>query len=111
MKGRLTLSAVARGDRTAAIARIEEAISACGWLVAARPFSGLYFMFQAELETARLGDFAQRLRAAGVMLDEVSAALLEAAEQAADTPRNVSLGVTFPEGDPNLRHVIPEVPG
>ncbi|WP_257459575.1 hypothetical protein [Archangium lipolyticum] len=112
--GPLTLSAIARGERAAAISRIEAAISSCGWLLEARAFSGLYMSFQLELERPRLGDFAQRMREAGAPLDAPSVAALEAA--ASDTSERggsvaAVLGITFPDGIPDQRQVIPSVPG
>ncbi|AKJ03796.1 hypothetical protein ATI61_11645 [Archangium gephyra] len=109
----LTLSAIARGERAAAISRIESAISSCGWLVEARAFSGLYMSFQVELERPRLGGFAQRMRDAGAPLDAPSEAALAA--EASVTPAEgavpAALGVTFPDGNPDQRQVIPPVPG
>ncbi|HYO64973.1 MAG TPA: hypothetical protein VEU33_02720 [Archangium sp.] len=109
----LTLSAIARGERAAAISRIESAISSCGWLVEARAFSGLYMSFQLELERPRLGEFAQRMRDAGAPLDAPSEAALAA--EASVTPGEgavpAALGVTFPDGNPDQRQVIPSVPG
>jgi hypothetical protein len=110
----LTLSAIARGERAAAISRIESAISSCGWLVEARAFSGLYMSFQLELERPRLGEFAQRMRDAGAPLDAPSEAAL-AAEATVSPEREgavpAALGVTFPDGNPDQRQVIPSVPG
>ena len=110
----LTLSAIARGERAAAISRIEAAISSCGWLLEARAFSGLYMSFQVELERPRLGAFAQRMREAGAPLDAASEAAL-AAEVTATAEREgavaAALGVTFPDGNPDQRQVIPSVPG
>ncbi|WP_375769202.1 hypothetical protein NR798_47295 [Archangium gephyra] len=108
----LTLSAIARGARAAAISRIEAAISRCGWLVEARAFSGLYMSFQVELERPRLGEFAGRMREAGAPLDAASEAALAAeATEAREGAVAAALGVTFPDGNPDQRQVIPSVPG
>ncbi|OJH37008.1 hypothetical protein [Cystobacter ferrugineus] len=112
MSKSLTLSAIARGERTAAISRIETAISRCGWLVEARAFSGLYMSFQLELERPRLGDFVQHMREAGAPLDAPSeAALAAAALSGGEGSVAAALGVTFPDGNPNQRQVVPCVPG
>ncbi|WNG46015.1 hypothetical protein F0U60_19275 [Archangium minus] len=114
MNGPLMLSAIVRGDRNEAISRIEAAISACGWLVEARAFSGLYMSFQLELERPRMSDFARRMREAGAALDDPSEAALAAAATDTSTREGAvaaALGVTFPDGNPDQRQVIPRVPG
>lgn len=110
----LTLSAIARGARAEAISRIEAAISSCGWLLEARAFSGLYMSFQLELERPRLGEFEQRMREAGAPLDAPSEAALAAEANVTAGGEGAvaaALGVTFPDGNPDQRQVIPSVPG
>jgi hypothetical protein len=106
------LEAFASGDRDAAIASIRDAVGAAGWLLDARPFSGLVMCFQLELRAESAAAFLANLRAAEVRLSAASEQELRAGAAAAsggDVP--IVLAVRFRAGDPDLRHEVPSVPG
>jgi hypothetical protein len=110
--GVLRLSAVTRGERSEATARVSDAIGEAGaWITDVHFFSGIQTTFAFEITADRLAALEAALLRAKVSLDRLSRERLAGA--AADTPEEVqgTLAVTFAEGDPDLKHEVPTVPG
>lgn len=115
----LRLAAIAGGARSAATDRVNDAFSEAGvWITDVHFFSGLQTVFCFEASPARLPSLQGALQRAGISLDEASLAALAAASQgelAAASPEADevpgTLAVTFVQGDPDLRHEVPSVPG
>lgn len=119
----LRLAAIAGGARSAATDRVNDAFSEAGvWITDVHFFSGLQTVFCFEASPARLPSLQGALQRAGISLDEASLAAVAAASPdesglalAAASPEADevpgTLAVTFVQGDPDLRHEVPSVPG
>jgi hypothetical protein len=111
MRSPLLLSAVVVGSRDAATTRIRDAFSAANaWITDVRFFSGVSTAFTFEAAREDLPRLGGALEAAGLAFDAASRrALLDAA--GGDGEARGMLNVAFADGDPNLRHDVPKVPG
>jgi hypothetical protein len=101
-----------RGDRVAATARVRDVFGEAGaWITDVHFFSGVQTAFAFEVAADHLAALEAALNRAGVSLDETSRERLAAAVEGATGEVEGTLAVTFAEGDPDLRHEVPAVPG
>lgn len=109
------LSARTHEPRDVAIRNLIDAVTEIGNVLETRTFSGLLLVLELEFPRGMLDAFAERLHAIKVPLEEPSVAALQALETRTDgvldEDVDVVLDVTFVDGDPNLRDVVPSVPG
>lgn len=107
----LRLHVIARGSREVATARVRDAFQEAGaFITDVHFFSGVQTVLQFEVDGARVAALHRALVAAGVELDADGAAALERA-RGADGELQGTIAVTFADGDPDLTHEIPSVPG
>lgn len=105
------LSAVTRTDRHEAISAIDDAVSSAdGWMVGHTLFSNISAAFRVALPGNRLAAFGDKLSAAGIRLDQASLDIVAEPEDS-DKEIGVALSVTFIHNEPDLKHVIPAIPG
>ncbi len=111
----LFLLGITRHERHRVIAEIGEAISAAGgWIVDHTSFSNIAIAIRFSLPPRGLDEWRRRIEASGVRLDEASLAHLRQAFEDAlenDEEMSASLNVTFIHDEPDLRQVVPAVPG
>ena len=111
----LALVSVTKGERYRVTAAVSAAISdAGGWIVDHTQFSNIAITIRFALPPRGLDDLRRQIAAAGVRLDSSSLASLEAmaGEPLADGEEiAVSLNVTFIHNEPDLRQVVPAIPG
>lgn len=107
------LSARTHEPRDAAIRNLIDAIGEIGNVLDARTFTGLLLVLKLEFPREKLEAFAERLHAINVPLEEPSVEALHDLEARGEAAEDVDLvlDVTFVDGDPNLRDVVPSVPG
>lgn len=107
----LQLRAIARGSREAATARVRDAFQDAGaFITDVHFFSGVQTVLQFEVDAERVAALHRALEGAGVELDASGAAALERARFATGELQG-TIAVTFADGDPDLTHEIPSVPG
>ena len=116
---RLALAGVSKSERHGVVAGVSDAISAAGgWIVDHTQFSNIAIALRFALPPGGLDELRRRIAAAGVRLDAASLASLQAM---AGTPATggegvgeeiaASINITFLHGEPDLRQVVPAVPG
>ncbi|XXF78027.1 hypothetical protein P2318_34020 [Myxococcaceae bacterium GXIMD 01537] len=111
------LQGYTREDRNEMVRRAEDAISSAGgWLVDANFASNKSAVLRFEVPQGGAEALRAALLATGLKLDEASLATLESlsgAAREAQTPRDVggTLALFFVHDEPDLRRVIPAVPG
>lgn len=112
----LSLAGMTTADRHRVTAEIGDAVSGTGgWIMNHTLSSNIALAIRCSIPSHRLGDFRDRVIAAGVKLDDASLAGLQAligkpgAAAAADI--STTLNVTFIHDEPDLRRIIPAVPG
>ena|GEM_PF-2951160 len=109
--GLLLLRGLVRGEPNAAMVAIDDAFGAVRVSITdVRFFSGLQVTLSFEGPSEAVEPLLAGLTNAGVELDEPSR---RGAEEASQLERPVAgmLVVVFLQGDPNLRHEVPAVPG
>lgn len=106
---------VARAGRHQVTADVSDAISGTGgWIINHALFSNISIAIQFSLPSQGLGEFQDRVAAAGVRLDADSMDKMQAAARKyAAKPMDItaSLNITFKHDEPDLRREIPAVPG
>lgn len=108
----LQLTCVVHGARHEATDRVRDAFSAAGaFITDVSFFSGLQTVFRFEVAGDRLAVLAAAFEQHGLVLDRASRESIDGA--LVDTNGEIvgSLAVLFAEGDPDLKHEIPSVPG
>ena len=109
--GLLVLQGIAKGEPNETMNAIDDAFGeARASILDVHFFSGVHVSFAFEVhgsDVATLGDALARAR---VVLDEDSLGALQEAKEL-DRAIQGTLAVTFAQGDPNVRHEIPKVPG
>ncbi len=107
----LQLSGVMHGDRFAATARVRDAFRDAGaWITDARLFSGMQTVLTFEVAAHRLGALERELTRACLVLDAASRAAIAGAPSEGGELAG-TLVVVFADGDPDVKHEIPDVPG
>lgn len=109
--GLLLLRGLVRGEPNAAMVAIDDVFGAVRVSITdVRFFSGLQATLSFEGPSEAMQPLLAGLTSAGVELDEPSRL---GAEEASQLERPVAgmLVVVFLQGDPNLRHDVPAVPG
>lgn len=108
----LRLVAFADGERHAVTSRVRAAFTEAGsWITDVHFFSGLQTVIALEVAPARVSALVAALERAGLEFDDESRAAVAWAAQAPEESLEGTLVVIFREGDPNLRHPVPAVPG
>ncbi|GEO80613.1 hypothetical protein [Pararhodospirillum oryzae] len=111
----LMLSGITRKDRHAVIAEISDRISAAGgWIVHHELYSNLAVMIRFALEPTGLKTWRDSMVETALGLDDDSLRALDqamAAPAPAGAEITVSLTMTFIHNEPDLRQIIPAVPG
>jgi len=111
----LMISGVTKADRHQVTADVNDAISAAGgWVVNHMLFSNIAITIQFSLPSQRFDEFRDQVIAASVKLDDDSLAKIRAViEKHVPWPVDVTaaLNITFVHNEPDLRQVIPAVPG
>ncbi|MCA9608262.1 MAG: hypothetical protein KC619_21785 [Myxococcales bacterium] len=111
-RGHLRLTALTRGDRVEATARVRDAfIEAGAFITDAHLFGGMQTTLGFEVEAHHLADLERALADAGVRLDADSVAQLHEAAAHARGELEGTLALVFVRGDPDIRHEVPSVPG
>lgn len=107
----LQWNAVATGNRLETAARARQALAAAGaWILDHHTFSNLSLSIAFEISPAALPRLMDELDAAGISLTRSSRAQL--AEPDPETGlAPASLQITFIHDEPDLRDVVPAVPG
>lgn len=105
----LRLEAYAKGDRHQVLQAAADAITSSGaWLVDSHLFSGVAATLVFETAGRDIGRLLNALREAGLSLPDPIA--VDAADAAKESVTG-TLRVTFLDGDPTVRRVVPSVPG
>jgi len=109
----LRLAAVAEGDRSAATARVRDAFSAAdAWITDVHFFfSGVQIVFVFETASDRIEPLRAALADGAITLNDASLAALEGARTSAGGEVTGTLAVTFADGELDLEHEVPRVPG
>jgi hypothetical protein len=109
--GFLRLTAVVRGDRDAVTARVRDAFSEAGaWITDVHFFSGAHTVLAFDVAAEGVRALEAALAGAGVELDAQSRALLFAPPRA-EGDVSGSLALIFAQGDLDVSHDVPAVPG
>lgn len=108
----IRLVTVAAGDRHAATARIRDAFNESGaWITDVHFFSGVQTAFAFEVAVERLDALVGALAARGMTVDAAGAASIREAIAEASGDLGGTLVVMFVDGDPDLAHDVPAIPG
>ncbi len=107
----LQWNAVATGNRLETAARARQALAAAGaWILDHHTFSNLSLSISFEIRPAALPRLMADLDAAGISLTRSSRA--QPAEPDPETGlAPASLQITFIHDEPDLRDIVPAVPG
>lgn len=110
------LNASTRTDRHESMALIRETFAEhSGWILDVHLFSNISVNFNFEIELSHLFDVVGALEERGVKFNRRSHAFLDEQKgqlEGQDIPNSMgTLQVTFIHNDPDLRQVIPAVPG
>ena len=111
MKAPVQVKGITHGGRDEMTMRIRDAFSAAGaWITDVHFFSGVCTVFTFEVACADARALVAALAATGLVLDDAGRVALDGA---AGVEGDVAgtLAVTFAEGDPDLTHEVPSVPG
>ena len=108
----LRLAAVAEGDRGAATARVRDAFSAAdAWITDVHFFSGVQTVFVFETASDRIERLRDALADGAITLNDASLEALEGARTPARGEVTGTLAVTFMDGELDLAHEVPRIPG
>lgn len=93
-------------------ARVRDAFSeASAWITDVHFFSGVQTSFTFEIAGDQVPSLAEALVRAGLAFDGASRAAIADRERLREEEVNGTLAVTFADGDPDLTHEVPAVPG
>lgn len=105
------LSARTHEKRDVAIRHLLDALAELGNVVGTRTFSGLLLVLEIEMPRARVPELGTRLRELHIPLEAKSVEALATLVESRDEDVSIVLDVNFVDGDPDLRDIVPNVPG
>lgn len=110
----LRLRGIAFGGRDAATARVRDAFSEAGaWITDVHMFAGVQTVLGFSVLPERLRALEEALTGGGLVLDAESRAAFARAASAPLPSEELegTLAVVFAQGDSDLKHEVPAVPG